>query len=275
MLRAARRHDPGLASRDPAGLAPWIESRHIELYELARGGRELRPVYLQGSDARDQRIPRCAAHGRDRDLFDGTVTRKRIDGRAARAPVAMDRCRRDRCGARLSLRGHASRSARRRRLSVPRGVRPVGERHDDACLDRDCGAARRGGRNTVRHPRLSRPPRTPDHGADPRSHADGADLRLSRSDPVSLRLRAGRGADRDHDLCDAADGARDHDGARSRAARNRRIRHHGGHNRAADVVQGHASRRAAATSRRRQPGHHALAQHGDYRFDDRGRGPWL
>ncbi len=203
------------------------------------------------------------------------LARKRINRRAARAAFALDRNCRDRRGARLSFRGHAPCPACRRRLSLPRGVRAVGKRHDDACLDRDCGAPRCRWRNPVRHPRLPRAPRAADHGADPRSDADGADLRLPRADPVPVRLRAGGGADRDRDLCDAAHGARHHDGARSGAARDRRIRDHGRHDAAADAVQGDASRRAAAASRRRQPGHHALPEHGDYRIDDRGRGPRL
>ena len=85
----------------------------------------------------------------------------------------------------------------------------------------------------------------------------------------------GRGADRDHDLCHAANGARDHDGARGRAARDRRVRHHGRHHAMANAVQGDASRGAAAASRRRQSGHHALAQHGDHRLDDRRGRPRL
>ena len=68
---------------------------------------------------------------------------------------------------------------------------------------------------------FSRSTGAPDHGADPRSHADGADLRLSHPDLVSVRLRAGVGADRDHDLCHASHGSRDHDRARGRAERDR------------------------------------------------------
>ena len=51
--------------------------------------------------------------------------------------------------------------------------------------------------------------------------------------------------------------------------------HHGGHDDAADAHEGHAAGRAAAASRGRQPGHHAFAQHGDHRLDDRRRRPRL
>ena len=270
-----RWHDSQLAQGNSAAVAARIGQGNLELHEVAGGRRNLRPVHLQGGNARGQRLPQCAADRGDRDLLDRALARKRLDGGAARAAIALDRRGRGRGRARLSLRGHASCAACGRRLPLPRRVRPMGKRHDDARLDRDCRAARRGRRRAVRHPRLPRSNRATDHGADPRSHADGADLRLSHTDPVSVRLRTGGGADRDHDLCHAANGARDHDGAGGRAARDRRVRHHGRHHAMANAVQGHASRGAAAAARRRQSGHHALAQHGDHRLDDRRRRPRL
>ncbi len=56
--------------------------------------------------------------------------------------------------------------------------------------------------------------------AGPRPDADGADLRLSRADPLSVRLRAGRLDRRHHHLRHAADGAGD-DPRACRACRTR------------------------------------------------------
>ncbi len=219
----------------------------------------LRLVHLQGGDPRDQRFSQCAANRGNGDLLDRNSPRKRVDRHTTCPTTALGRRGRDRGSARLSLRRNSPCSARRRRVSLPRGVRTMGKRHDDAGLYRHRGSTRRDRRDTVWHPRLSCSPRAAGLRADPRSHADGTDLRLSHSDPVSVRLRSRVGADRDGDLCDASHGPRHHDRAQCRAERDRGIRHDGRHDTQADAAQGHASRSPAAASGRRQSGHHALA----------------
>ena len=63
-------------------MAARIGHGNLELHEVAGGRRDLRPVHLQGGDARGQRLPQCAAHRGDRDLLDG----------AACAAAARRRC---------------------------------------------------------------------------------------------------------------------------------------------------------------------------------------
>ena len=82
----------------------------------------------------------------------------------------------------------------------------------------------------------------------------------------------GGGADRDHDPCHAANGTRDHDGAEAVPRELLSTAPMAGTTRSQmlfKVMLGGAS----AAARRRQPGHNALAQHGDHRLDDRRRRP--
>ena len=122
LLRRARWHDSKLAQGDPSAVAARARQGNLEFHELAGGRRNLRPVHLQGGNARGQRLPQGAAHRRDRDLLDGAPARKRLDGGAARAAIALDRRGRGRRRARLSLRGscvlRSSREARFLYLAV-------------------------------------------------------------------------------------------------------------------------------------------------------------
>ena len=81
--------DSGLDARGAAAMAARIGHGHLQFHEMAGGRRDLRPVHLQRGDARDQRLSQCAAHGRNRDLLDGTSARA-----AARQPCSLRRhCR--------------------------------------------------------------------------------------------------------------------------------------------------------------------------------------
>ncbi len=117
---------------------------------------------------------------------------------------------------------------------------------------------------SFRHPALER-------GAEPaaRPDADRADLRLSRAGAVLLRLRPGGRPDRHHRLRHAADGPGHRPGPARRARGDCRVWAHGGlHRRPADLA-GAGAQRPADADGGRQPGDHALAQHGDHRLDDR------
>ncbi len=154
-------------------------------------------------------------------------------------------------------------------LPLSRRVRPVGECHGDALLDRDRGAARHRARHPARHRGLPPPPlRARDH-AVPGSHADGAGVRLPGADPMVLRLQPGGGDDRDDRLRDAADGPQHRAGAAARAGRGDGFRPYGRLHAPPDDVEGAASFGTPWADGRRQPGDHAVAQHGDHRLDDR------
>ena len=80
---------------------------------------------------------------------------------------------------------------------------------------------------------------------------------------------------RDHHLRHAADGAGHHPRAAGRADRDPRPRPHDRLHPPADDLEGDGAVGAARADGRRQPGHHAVAQHGDHRLDDRRRRPRL
>ena len=111
-----------------------------------------------------------------------------------------------------------------------------------------------------------------DHAAA-RSDADRARVRLPRADPVVLRLQSRRRDGRDHHLRGAADGPEHRAGAATRACRGGRLRAHGRLHARSDALEGADPLGAAGPHGRRQPGDHAVAQHGDHRLDDRGRRP--
>ena len=203
------------------------------------------------------RLPEGHRPGRDPDLAAAAL------GRADRHPGADGALRQ---GPRPRRPGGAL-------LPLSRRVRPVGERHGDARLDRDRGPARRARRPVRRHRRL--PPsrlRARGHAA-PRSDADRADLRLSGADPLVLRLQPGRGDHRDHHLRDPAHGPQRGPGAPAGAGRGQGFRPDGRLHPAPDDVAGADPIGPALADDRRQPGDHAVPQHGDHRLDDRGGRP--
>ena len=110
--------------------------------------------------------------------------------------------------------------------------------------------------------------RARDH-AGARSDADRAGVRLSRADPLVLRLQPGRGDDRDRDLRDPADGPQRGARAAAGAERGPGLRPDGGLLAPPDDVARADPVGAAMADGRRQPGDHAVAQHGDHRVDDR------
>ena len=131
-----------------------------------------------------------------------------------------------------------ARAAGRTVLPLSRRVRPVGQRDGDAVVDRRRRAARRIGRPAGRHLGHAQRAHRGDHHACARPHADRAGIRLSGAGAVPVRLRPGRGDDRDDHLRDAADGALYHAGAQAGRRRDRRVRPHGGLFAAPAVVEG-------------------------------------
>ena len=161
-------------------------------------------------------------------------------------------------------------------LRLPRGLRPVGKCHGHAFLDRR-GGAHLGiafglllGIQGYRWP-LVRKGHHPGSGPD----ADRADLRLSGAGAAPVRFRPGVGDRGHHHLCHAADGTGDHAVASRRAGRDRRVRAHGRLHPPADDVAGAGAGGPAEPDDRRQPGHHAVAEYGHHRLDDRRRRPGL
>ena len=169
----------------------------------------------------------------------------------------------------------AARHPRRPLLPLPRRLRPVAERDADARLDPGGGAGRRRRRPAPRPRRLPLAGLRAGDAPGPRPDADGADLRLSGADPLPLRLRAGRLDRRHHHLRHAADGAGHHPRAAGRARRGQGPRPDDRLHAAADDLEGDGAVGPARADGRRQPGDHAVAQHGDHRLDDRRRRPRL
>ena len=120
-----------------------------------------------------------------------------------------------------------------------------------------------------------RPARRAGAVAGARRDADRAGLRLPAADPDPLRLQPGVRDDRDRHLRHAADGA-GHAARRCAASRPRSSSSAAWPAAPrASSLEGDAPGRPRAADGRRQPGHHAVAQHGDHRLDDRRRRPRL
>ncbi len=203
---------------DPRRSRGWISAAD----GLAGQRRELRPLHLPRADPRHRGRPRrAAAGGRPRSSPPGSCAARARRRCSSLPPLALARA----CwsaGALLGLHAGGWRlgAAGRRRARLSRGLRPVAERHGDARprSPSRCRSASPAGCCSASPPGAS-PRRRAAAGADPRRHADGAGLRLPLADPDPLRLRPGGGADRDHHLRHAADGAGDAAGAARRAAR--------------------------------------------------------
>ncbi|CCV12229.1 hypothetical protein MESS4_380003 [Mesorhizobium sp. STM 4661] len=150
------------------------------------------------------------------------------------------------------------------------------QRHADARADLDRRAVLHRHRPVRGHLGMAQAlGREAHHLARARPDADDPDLRLPDPDAAFVRQQPGFGDDRDRHLRHAADGAGDDARPVQGAVRDRRFQRDGRLHGAPETLEGAVAVGAADADGRRQPGHHAGAEHGDHRLDDRRRRPRL
>ncbi len=260
-----------LGAQAPARVADPVGAACLGADGLAGHPGQPRVRDLQGADARAGMAAGPAARCRERSARARAGPGPGCRGRPAGASPALALGGRAGGRPRRLGRWRPARGPGRRLLPLSGGVRPVGQRDGNPGLDPGRRTLGCRWRPPARH---RRPPLAPARAADDaraRPDADGADLRLSRADPLPVRLRPGGGRARHRDLRHAAHGPGHDPGAQEHPARDRRLWADGRHHAPSAHLEGAGALRTARADGGRQPGDHAVAQHGDHRLDDRGR----
>ncbi len=173
-------------------------------------------------------------------------------------------------------RRHPARPVERRLPSLYRALRPVGQRHADPCSHHHRRPFLCDHWIAGRHPRLAQAMdrQGGDHsgaGLD----ADHADFCLPHSHAPPVRQQSGIGHAGDWHLCHPANGARHDARPVARPPGTERLRRNGRLFTPPETLAHLDPLRPANVDGGCEPGDNACPQHGDYRLDDRRRGPWL